>query len=111
MSILKSNPINKTIYGEKSISTHEYVIVVQDNYTTNGESFVIIRGVPFCKLNLDSKTTERVVIKAMTDVLIVADKPIDEEYDEIELQEGSSVELISVSKWWYIISSDGLKSS
>jgi len=47
----------------------------------------------------------------MTDVLVVADKPIDEEFDEIELQKGSSVELLSASNWWYIMSSDGLKNS
>ena len=110
MALLKSKPIKKTVYGT-TITTHESVVVVQDEYTTNGESFVIIRGVPFCTLNLNSKTTEKVTIKAMTDVVVVADKPIDEEFDEIELQKGSSVELLSASNWWYIMSSDGLKNS
>jgi len=107
MALLKSKPIKKTVYGT-TITTHESVVVV---HTINGESFVIIRGVPFCTLNLNSKTTEKVTIKAMTDVLVVADKPIDEEFDEIELQKGSSVELLSASNWWYIMSSDGLKNS
>jgi len=110
MALLKNKPIKKTINGAPT-TVYESVVVVQDEYTTYGETYIIVRGVPFSTLNLDSNTTERITIKAMTDVLIVADKPIDEEFNEIELQKGSSVELLSASKWWYIMSSDGLKNS
>lgn len=110
MAIFKSKPIKKTIYGT-STTTHESVVVVEDRYVTNGESYVIIRGVPFCTLHLNSKTTEKVKIKAMTDVLVIGDKLIDEEFEEIHLQKGSSVELFSISNSWYIMSSDGLKNS
>lgn len=110
MAIFKSTPIKKIINGV-TIETSDYAVVVEKEYTTKGESYVIIRGIPHCTLNLDSKTTDKITIKAMTDVIVVADKPIDEEYDEIELQKGSSVELLSTAKWWYIMSSDGLKNS
>lgn len=110
MGVLKSSPIKKVVNGV-TIETSNHAVVVEKEYTTHGESYIIIRGVPECTLKLDSKTTDRVTIKAMTDVLIIADKPIDEEYEEIELQRGASVELLSTSRWWYIMSSDGLKNS
>lgn len=108
MAIFKSKPIKKKV-NDAIINTSDFVVIMEKEYITNGESYIIVRGVPHCTIKLDSKTTEKVTIKAMTDVLIIADKPIDEEYDEIELQKGASVELLSASKWWYIMSSDGLK--
>ena len=36
---------------------------------------------------------------------------IDEEFNEIELQKGASVELKIVGDFYYILSSDGLKNS
>jgi hypothetical protein len=110
MAIFKSKPIKKKV-NDVIIDSSDFVVIMEKEYTTNGESYIIVRGTPHCTLKLNSKTTEKVTIKAMTDVLVIADKPIDEEYDEIELQKGASVELLSASKWWYIMSSDGLKNS
>jgi hypothetical protein len=53
---------------------------------------------------------DRVKIKAMTKVLITPDiGKIDEEWDEIDLDKGSCIELVCVNRNWYILSSDGLK--
>ena len=82
----------------------------EEEYKTNGEYAIIITGVSNCKLKLDSTTTDRVKIKAMTNVLILPDiNSIDEEWDEITLEKGACVEFVFINKNWYILSSDGLK--
>jgi hypothetical protein len=84
--------------------------VSEPEYKTTGEYAIIITGVPNCKLKLDSTTTDRVKIKAMTNVLILPDiNSIDEEWDEISLEKGACVEFVFINKNWYILSSDGLK--
>ena len=110
MAIFKSTPVTKIVNGF-TIKTSESTIVSNDNYTTQGESAIIVKDVKNCTINLDSNTTESVTIKALCDVLLIADYSIDDEYDEIELQSGASVELRLVKKGWYIMSSDGLKNS
>ena len=60
---------------------------------------------------LDSKNTDHVVVKSLTTVLVKSDKLIDEEFEEVELSHGSCVEFKWVGDFWYILSSDGLKSS
>jgi hypothetical protein len=47
----------------------------------------------------------------MTYVLVKSDKLIDEEYEEVELNNGACVEFRKVGDYWYILSSDGLKNS
>jgi hypothetical protein len=42
---------------------------------------------------------------------VVGDKEIDEEFTEIELQSGASIELRFIKNGWFIMSSDGLKNS
>ena len=51
------------------------------------------------------------VVKALTDVLVIADSLIDEQFDEVELTNGSCVEFKKIGEYWYILSSDGLKNS
>ena len=109
MSIIKSIPKEKIINGT-SVRTSEYSVVSEIEYKTNGEYAIIITGVSNCKLKLDSTTTDRVKIKAMTNVLILPDiNSIDEEWDEITLEKGACVEFVFINKNWYILSSDGLK--
>jgi hypothetical protein len=110
MPIFKSIPITKKIYGNEVIVS-DSVIVTNESYSTNGESLVIIKKVEECNLFLDSNTTEHVVVKSMTYVLVKSDKLIDEEYEEVELNNGSCVEFRRVGDYWYILSSDGLKNS
>jgi hypothetical protein len=109
MSIIKSIPKEKIINGTR-VRTSEYSVVSEIDYKTNGEYAIIITGVSNCKLKLDSTTTDRVKIKAMTNVLILPDiNSIDEEWDEITLEKGACVEFVFINKNWYILSSDGLK--
>ena len=85
--------------------------VISGEYTSNGEDYIITKGVGATIL-LDDKKNSRVYIKSMTSTVV---KPIngliDEKWSEIELGEESSVELIYHSGNWYILSSDGIKNS
>jgi hypothetical protein len=110
MPIFKSIPIKKIINGNE-ITTSDSVIVTNESYSTSGESLVIVKEVEECNLFLDSNTTEHVVVKSMTYVLVKSDKLIDEEYEEVELNNGACVEFRKVGDYWYILSSDGLKNS
>lgn len=109
MPVIKTTPVTKIINGLiKKTSTAS--VVVLSEYTTQGEDCLIVREIP-CRLTLDDETTDHVTIKAMTDVLVLSEKLIDEEFNEVELQRGASIELRFVNGYWYIMSSDGLKNS
>jgi hypothetical protein len=109
MSIIKSSPKEKIINGIR-LMVPDIVIVSEKNYKTDGEGIVIVKITPSCKIILDNTTTERVSIKSFTNVLVIPFMgKIDEEYDEIQLHNGSCVEFAYCSGGWYIISSDGLK--
>jgi len=117
MSTLKSNLVRKKI-GDKiftQIDKGQIVEVVkkvvrQKKYTTNGEILIVVKDVDLCNLTLDSKTTDHIIIKALTKVII---KPssnyIDEFYEEIQIEKGACVEFHLLENNWYIVSSDGLK--
>ena len=109
MPILRTVPSIRIINGH-TIETSECAIVSEYEYITYGESTIIVKGIPSCKLRLNSTNTDHVVIKALTNVLIITDKGlIDEQYNEIEINKGACVELRYVGGNWYILSSDGLK--
>jgi hypothetical protein len=109
MSIIRSIPAKKIINGFE-VKTSELAIVSEKEYKTNGEYSIVIRGVESCKLKLDSSTTDRIKIKAMTNVLVIPDmNSVDEEWDEITLEKGACVEFVFINQTWYILSSDGLK--
>ena len=109
MPIIKSIPTIKIINGVQ-IRTSELAIVSEPQYITNGEYAIVVRGVSNCILKLNSLTTDRVKIKAMTNVLILPDiNSIDEEWDEISIEKGACVEFVFINQNWYILSSDGLK--
>jgi len=104
--------VNK-IQTEKSVVIQDgFNTVIKDSkYTTSGDHIIIVKDVKLCELTLDSKTTKQVKIKSMADTLIKGDYSIDEEYDEIYLNSGASIELCFIEDGWYIMSSDGLKNS
>ena len=82
MSIIKSIPAEKIINGFR-VRTSDYCVVSEPEYKSNGEYAIIITGVESCKLKLDSLTTDRVKIKAMTKVLVIPDiGSIDDAWDE-----------------------------
>jgi hypothetical protein len=109
MAIIKTIPVEKIINGNK-VRTSESAIVSEKKYTTNGEYSIVVRDIPLCDLYLNSSTTDKIKIKAMTDILIIPDKgKIDEEWDEIQLEKGACIELVNINQGWYILSSDGVK--
>jgi len=111
MAIVKSIPSKRIINGH-AINTSEISVVSELDYRTNGEFCIVVRGIPQSFLVLDSKTTDHVVVKAMTMVTVRPDVGrIDEEWDEIVLDKFACVEFQFVAGNWYILSSDGLKQS
>ena len=110
MAIFKSTPVTKVING-LTVKTSSSVLLTNSGYTTNGEDAIIVKDVGHCTIHLNSETTEKITIKSLTDVLIISDFMIDDEFNEIELQSGASIELRFLKDGWYIMSSDGLKNS
>lgn len=111
MAIIRTIPSRRLINGD-IIETSEVSIVSEREYNTNGEECIIIRNVSESTIILDSKTTDHIVVKAMTKVTIKPDVgKIDEDYDELVADKYSCVEFRFCSGNWYILSSDGLKQS
>lgn len=111
MAIIKTIPSRKIING-MSINTSEISVVSEKEYKTTGESCVLVRGVTESTVTLDSVTTDHVVIKSMTRLTIKPDTgKIDEDYDEIIADKYACIEFRFVGGNWYVLSSDGLKSS
>ena len=111
MAILRSIPSKKIVNGYE-VTTSENLLISESFYKTNGEYAIVIKGVDFCELILNSETSDHVVVKALTRVLIKPDKnKIDEEYHEVEINKGACVEFYFMGGSWYILSSDGLKLS
>ena len=111
MAIVRTIPSRRIINGMQ-ITTSEISMVSELDYRTNGESCVIVTGIPFSVVVLDSRTTDHVVVKSMTQLTIRPDVgKIDEDYDEIVMDRYACVEFRFVGGPWYILSSDGLKNS
>lgn len=111
MAIVKSIPSVRIINGVR-IQTSEVALVSESSYTIQGEACVVVRGVSDSILTLNSNTSDHVVVKSMTKLLVVPDVGlIDEEFDEVELDRFACVEFRFVRGNWYILSSDGLKQS
>ena len=109
MPVLRSIPSKKIINGIE-VKTSEVALISESNYTTTGEYAIVIKTVEKCDLLLDSRTTDHIVVKALTKVTIRPDKSkIDEQYDEVEIEKGACVEFYFIGGNWYILSSDGLK--
>ena len=74
----------------------EMILVLYDDTLTN--------------YTLDSISYNRIIIKSFIDVIIKPDVGvIDNEWDEVELNKGASLQLDFIDDVWYITSSDGLK--
>lgn len=111
MAIIKSIPAQRLIHG-RILDTSEVSVVSEKEYSTSGESCIVVRGVSETTVTLNSLTTDHVVIKAMNKLIVIPDvNRIDEEYDEIVMDKGACVEFRLCGNTWYILSSDGLKQS
>jgi hypothetical protein len=109
MGIIRTVPTRKIINGHE-VQTSEVAIVAEEFYVTKGEDIIIVREIPFCKIKLDSTTTDSVKIKSLSQTLILPDKgKIDEDWDELSINKGSCVEFRFAGGHWYIMSSDGIK--
>jgi hypothetical protein len=109
MAILKTIPSRKVINGFV-VDTSEISIVSEKDYTTNGESCIVIKDVSESTVILNSKTTDHIVVKSMTRLTIKPDiGKIDEDYDEIVADKYACIEFRFMGGSWYILSSDGLK--
>lgn len=109
MAVIRSIPTKKYINGYE-VTTSEVALISDEFYSTKGEDILIIRQTDFCKIKLDSTTTDRIKIKVLNTVLIIPDKgKIDEEWDELSISKGACVELRFAGGNWYIMSSDGIK--
>jgi hypothetical protein len=69
MSIIRTIPSQRLINGEV-INTSEVSLVSEREYQTNGEECIIVRGVSESVVTLNSKTTDHIVVKAMTMITI-----------------------------------------
>ena len=111
MAILRTIPSTRLINGE-ILETSEVSVISEKEYRTKGEECIIVRNVGESTVILDSKTTDHIVVKSMTDVTIKPDVgKIDEEFDEVVAEKYACIEFRFCAGNWYILSSDGLKSS
>jgi len=96
--------------GEKIMEEPKTKVVSQEFYSTNGETLLIIRDVEKATIELNSSTTEKIIIKTLTSCTIVPDNnSIDEDWDQLDIERGACVQLQVVDGIWYILSSDGIK--
>lgn len=104
-------PSRKVInLGEKVIELPRTKVISQSFYTTNGETLIIIKDVDTCTIELDSTTTEKIIIKTLTSCVIIPDQNrIDEDWDQLDIERGACVQFQCVDGIWYILSSDGIK--
>jgi len=87
-----------------------YKIISDSVYTTNDETFLIVKDVDYSEVKLNSNGSTKITIKSLTNVLVKSDVgSIDEEWDELILEKGACVQFQFVEGNWYVVASDGLK--
>lgn len=106
MKQLRSDILKKNIGNSFEVIKK---IITENYYQTKGEFLLVVKDVDVCEITLIPETTEHIVIKAMTKVIVKDKNLIDGIYHEIVMDKGSSVELCEVGGIFYIIASDGLK--
>lgn len=95
---------------EKPVEVHK--IISEPVYTTSDETILIVKGVDYSEVTLNSSIVKKITVKSLTQTLIKSDTgAIDEEWDELLLEKGACVQFQFVEGNYYIISSDGLKTS
>lgn len=115
MTGIKSTLVRKKINDRqvqfdlpKSNRTRKIISV--PTYVTEGEEFIVVRGIENCLLILDGETTSDIQIKSLTNTTIKSKQGrIDEYYDEIFIDNKACVQLMYLEGNWYVSSSDGMK--
>ena len=98
------------VVGGKPIKSSEITMVTDSEYTSNGECLIITKENESIKIYLDDNTTDHIIIKSLVPTRIKPKKgKIDEEFRELNIEKGASVELYFSFGSWYIVSSDGIK--
>lgn len=111
MAIQRSIPMDRIISGNV-LRTSEICLVSEPEYTTNGEALIVTKELEEITINLNNETTDHIIIKALTKTRIISlFGKIDEEFRELQIDKGASVELYFSFGHWYIVSSDGIKES
>lgn len=92
---------------------HElHKIISESEYTVSDETLLIVKDVDQSEILLNSQVNQRVYIKSLTNVIVKSDVgSIDDDWDELLLEKGTSVLFQFVEGNWYILSSDGMKFS
>lgn len=109
MAIQRSIPMQR-IVGGRPIDTSEICFVTDESYTSKGEALIITKTLDMITIRLDSRTTDHIIIKSLTKTKILPiNALIDEEYSEMNIGKGASVELYFSFGNWYVVSSDGTK--
>jgi hypothetical protein len=108
MAVQHSVPTQRIIRGNL-VNSYEISVVTDSVYKTNGEALIIAKNNDVL-IELDSFTTDHVIVKSLSNVKIIPLMGlIDEEYSEINIKKGASVELYFTFGNWYVVSSDGIK--
>lgn len=95
---------------EKPVDVHR--IISDSMYTATDESLLIVKGVEYSEVTLNSQKSPKITIKSLTSTLIKSDNGlIDMEWDELLLEKGACVQFQFVDGNWFILSSDGIKTS
>ena len=106
--LYKSSGSKPIVYSDESQDT---VKVIRSDYTTKNDRYLIVKDNDVI-ITLDPTENNRHYIKSMTETTLIPHKGlIDESFEEIHMGPQSSIELIWVDNTWYILSSDGLKTS
>jgi len=98
------------VISGRVVETSESCFVTDEIYTTEGEYVLVTKDKRNITVYLDDKKTDHLIIKSLTNTKVIPLKgKIDEEFSEMDLSKGSSVELYYSFSNWYILSSDGIK--
>jgi len=109
MAIQRSIPMQRIVSG-RPVDTSEICFVTDESYTSKGEALIITKTLDMIIIRLDSRTTDHIIIKSLTNTKILPiNALIDEEFSEINIGKGASVELYFSFGSWYVVSSDGIK--
>ena len=108
MAVQHSIPTQRIIRGNV-VDSYEISVVTDSTYKTNGEALIITKTNDV-SIQLDSFTTDHIIIKSLTNTKIIPIMGlIDEEYGEMNIGKGASVELYFAFGNWYVVASDGIK--
>jgi hypothetical protein len=112
--IIRNTPTIQKENVVQTPSSFKYKIVTSSRYTVVDEDVILVKKTKSCQITLPLNFTEgkKINIKSFTSTLVIPEKGlIDEDWEELALEDGSSVQFILIEGSWYILSSDGLKMS